>query len=413
MAPPLRRHEWHQVSGCWLRRLGERGTRIRLFQKRKGGKFFRDVWVPGHGKSRRCLHTTDRVAAERLGRSLLAELLRGDGPGAATPITLGLLWARYTTEAATYLDNCVTTQQDATTRAKVLRAHFGDACEVASLTLNDAEQYARARLAGGIKYAPGKVTPPVRPRSAAADLVVLKAMIRWGMTVRTATGARLLAFDPLMGMRVPREKNPKQPIASVERFSETRIAMQKLAAEAPTEAERVRWVKLELALVLAEATGRRLGSIRQLRWEDVDFGAPSLRWRAEADKKGKEWCIPIPQALADELRSFQRRLGAVGGWVFASETDGECAMDRHLFDKWLVVAEQWAKLPKLDGSLWHAYRRKWATERKALPLRDVAAAGGWSDVDTLLKVYQQPDRETILRVMSEPRKVSEHRGAAV
>jgi hypothetical protein len=45
--------------------------------------------------------------------------------------------------------------------------------------------------------------------------------------------------------------------------------------------------------------------------------------------------------------------------------------------EWLTVAEKKAKLPKLDGSLWHAYRRKWAIERKHLPLKDVAAAGGW------------------------------------
>ena len=43
----------------------------------------------------------------------------------------------------------------------------------------------------------------------------------------------------------------------------------------------------------------------------------------------------------------------------------------------------------------------------AIPLKDVAAAGGWNDVDTLLKVYQQPDRHTLLAVMSEPRKVSD------
>lgn len=87
-------------------------------------------------------------------------------------------------------------------------------------------------------------------------------------------------------------------------------------------------------------------------------------------------------------------------------------MDRHLFDKWLTVAESHAELPKLDGGLWHAYRRKWATERKHLPLKDVAAAGGWNDVDTLLKVYQQPDPATLLIVMSEPRKVSESISAA-
>lgn len=37
----------------------------------------------------------------------------------------------------------------------------------------------------------------------------------------------------------------------------------------------------------------------------------------------KEWCIPIPQKLADEIRSFQRRLGAVGGWIFAAEKESK------------------------------------------------------------------------------------------
>ena len=217
----------------------------------------------------------------------------------------------------------------------------------------------------------------------------------------------MLAFDPLFGVRRTRERNPKRPLASIERFQKTRAAMQALAQEAGSDAERTRWLKMELALVLAEATGRRLGSIRQLRWEDVDLGKPHIRWRAEADKKRKEWVIPIPTALVEELRSSQRRLGAVGGWIFAGERKPDQPMDRHLFDKWLTVAERRAELPKLDGGLWHAYRRKWATERKHLPLKDVAAAGGWNDVDTLLKVYQQPDAHTLLAVMSEPRKVSE------
>jgi hypothetical protein len=86
-------------------------------------------------------------------------------------------------------------------------------------------------------------------------------------------------------------------------------------------------------------------------------------------------------------------------------------MDRHLFDKWLSVAEAKAELPKLDGSLWHAYRRKWASERKHLPLKDVASAGGWKDVNTLLEVYQHSDEGSVLAVMSETRKLRE-RGVA-
>ena len=82
-------------------------------------------------------------------------------------------------------------------------------------------------------------------------------------------------------------------------------------------------------------------------------------------------------------------------------------MDRHLFDRWLTVAERKAKLPKLNRGLWHPYRRKWAMERKHLSLKDVAEAGGWKDTETLLTCYQQPDRESLLAVMSEPRKVRE------
>ena len=59
-------------------------------------------------------------------------------------------------------------------------------------------------------------------------------------------------------------------------------------------------------------------------------------------------------------------------------------------------------------SAWKAtLRRKWASERKHLPLVDVAAAGGWKDTQTLVNCYQHADKETMLAVMSEPRKVSD------
>lgn len=172
-----------------------------------------------------------------------------------------------------------------------------------------------------------------------------------------------------------------------------------------SEAARTRWTKMELALVIAEATGRRLGSIRQLRWEDIDWTGRAIRWRAEADKKRRDSVVPTPLPLSRELRRFQRRLGTKTGWIFASEQDADRPMDRHLFDKWLHRAEKAAKLTKLHGGLWHPYRRAWATARKHLPLTDVAAAGGWKDTETLLTCYQRPDAQTLLAVMAEERKV--------
>ncbi|MDQ6690915.1 MAG: hypothetical protein M3Z18_10435 [Gemmatimonadota bacterium] len=70
----------------------------------------------------------------------------------------------------------------------------------------------------------------------------------------------------------------------------------------------------------------------------------------------------------------------------------------------LPEAEELAKLPKLDSSLWQAYRRGWATARKGLPLKDVAAVGGWKDIQTLVNCYQQADDDTMLLVMSHPKR---------
>ncbi len=107
----------------------------------------------------------------------------------------------------------------------------------------------------------------------------------------------------------------------------------------------------------------------------------------------------------EKVRSFQRTLGAVGGWIFSNEHNPSVPMDRYEFDKLLRAAETKAKLPKLVGGLWHPYRRKWATERKHLPIADVAAAGGWKTKSTLLDCYTHATPEGLVAVVSEPKKI--------
>ena len=60
---------------------------------------------------------------------------------------------------------------------------------------------------------------------------------------------------------------------------------------------------------------------------------------------------------------------------------------------------------KLDGSLWHAYRRKWVSERKHLPDVDVAEAGGWKGTETLTECYQGPDPLTMQSVVDGARRI--------
>jgi hypothetical protein len=99
---------------------------------------------------------------------------------------------------------------------------------------------------------------------------------------------------------------------------------------------------------------------------------------------------------------FWRGQPALGqAWAYHAIAEG----------KTLELAEKKAMLTKLVGSLWHAYSRKWAIERKHLPLKDVAAAGGWKDINTLLEVYQQSDEESVLVVTSFTVKLRE-RGVA-
>lgn len=403
-----RRNEWRQVNGKWTRSLGERGLRVRLFESAKGGSYYRDLWLPGRGKNRRCIGTTDRAEAERIGRELLAALLKDQYVASSGALPLGYLWERYRNESPAFLDNGTTSKEDAANHAAVLIAYFGEDCDVRTLTENDQRAFVSKRLAGGLTVGERK-TGKVRSRSAEVETKLLHSMLRWATTLRVGKGQRLLADNPLHGVKNVREDNPRRPVATWERFTKTREAARQLGErEDVTPAERMKWLQLELCLVLAEATGRRLGSIRQLRWDDWDFERSTIRWRGEADKKGRDAVIPVPESLITEVKSFRVRMGsAFGALVFPSEKDRNVPVDRHELRTWLEMAEKHAKLPKLEGSLWHAYRRAWASARKHLPVSDVAAAGGWRDVTTLLRCYTQADNDTILAVMSEPRKVME------
>jgi integrase len=160
-----------------------------------------------------------------------------------------------------------------------------------------------------------------------------------------------------------------------------------------------------LALIIVEATGCRLGSLRGLSWEDWNFEVPTVRFSAKFDKRKRERTVPVTPELAQAVRSLRLRLEAFGeGWLFPTSAGSE-PWPRDLFDQALRAAEKKACLPKLDGTLWHGYRRKWATERKPFPQADVMAAGGWSDPATLHNCYQQADEATVQAVMACPNKL--------
>lgn len=59
-----------------------------------------------------------------------------------------------------------------------------------------------------------------------------------------------------------------------------------------------------------------------------------------------------------------------------------------------------AGLSKEPGRGWHSLRRKFATELKHTPLKDLCALGGWKDPNTILKCYQRPDEGTMRQALA-------------
>jgi integrase len=159
-------------------------------------------------------------------------------------------------------------------------------------------------------------------------------------------------------------------------------------------------------LDIVNGTGRRLSAVCKLCFDDLRLertkSAPhgAIRWPADTDKKGHESLIPVSPAVRAALDRVLRDRPGVGRVpLFPSAKDPIKPISRHRADSWLREAETMAGLEPQAGSLWHAYRRKWGTERKHLPDVDVAAAGGWRDTRALKTAYQQADPATMLSVV--------------
>lgn len=165
-------------------------------------------------------------------------------------------------------------------------------------------------------------------------------------------------------------------------------------------------------LDLAYSTGRRISAICELRVADVrpdvqPHGA--LVWRMQSDKEEQESVVQInalARAALDRI-AVDRVMGTrsrwpESPWLFPSPRNPSRPVSKDLASDWLERAEALAGLPKLDGTLWHGYRRGWATARKHLPIADVAAVGGWKTLEVLSESYQQADDDTSLRVVLNP-----------
>jgi integrase len=373
----------------WSKSIGERGRKVRLYQARPGGPIMRSVWIDGK-EVRRSLGHRDKELALSQAYELLASLYTNETAMEQETLTLGMLERLYL-DSPTHASKKARTQVSDKRRLHRVVAFLGANRTVASLSESDVRRYALARKAGDKRLLSVSPGAPVRDRTVEYDLIALQLALNWAVRERTPSGRRLLRENPLHGIRLPKEKNPRQPVMTHD------VYLRLLEV-----ADRVHPL-LKLGLVVAEGTGRRISSWNNLLWDDVDFAAGTIRWRAEHDKKGYEQVVPMSDAVKAallEARQAQKTIGNAP--VFPAPKNHEAPCDRHLLDNWLRRCFPVAGVEMEKGGLWHTLRRKWATERKGYPVKDVAAAGGWRDSETLLKSYLQTDPETVRQIVLHP-----------
>ena len=373
----------------WSKSIGDRGNRVRLYEARPGGPIMRSTWISGK-EDRKSLGHRDRVLATRQAYELLQGVAANEQAIEEESLTLGML-AKLYLASPQHAGKRDRTRRDDKHKLDRVVAFLGTDRNVLSLSESDVRRFTLARRQGEAALQGVKKGAPVRDRAIEADLLTLQRALNWGQRERTTTGRRLLKENPWHGIRLPRERNPRRPVMS----HTTYLKLVEVAGSVHP--------LLKLGLVVAEGTGRRISAWRNLQWDDVDLQEGTIRWRAEHDKSGFEDVRPMSQAVQEALRDTRRLQRSIGSApVFPAPKDPTKPCDRHLLDNWLRRAYKLAKVKPEPGGLWHTLRRKWATERKGYPVKDVAAAGGWRDERTILTSYQQADAATVKQVVLHP-----------
>lgn len=381
---------------------------------RPDGMLGLDVRPPRGKPYRKSLKHRDAARAIEQAKELQAQFTLNVAPnrhGATVGVVLDAFVARQRErrDAGAITAGAV---KDAERAAEFWKLALGADRDASELTQDDIERTAEKRKAG-LLDARGKAIPkaearPVRTRAVGSDLEVLRAALRWAVHKR-----RLLKVNVMDGYEIPAEKNPRRAVADAKRYAATLAVADAVTMELRGDGKRVNVPSyLPELLTLAYATGRRVSAILGIRTTDLrlepttDAPYGGIVWPADTDKMGKEWTAPIDEQARKALDRIaaDRLVGVRSRWpetpyLFPSPRDPSLPVSKDLASAWLQAAETAAELPKLDGSLWHAYRRQWATARKHHPLGDVADAGGWKGTATLRECYVQPDAATVRNVV--------------
>lgn len=409
----------------WSQSVGPYGARIRIFERRRAGQLFATVPTSTPGRYAQVrLKGFSRQEALAWAQEQSARLLRGEPvlrPGQKARAGLDATWANL---FAFYLEERTPQKSTSEQRADTRRVLFwsrmlGASSRPERLTPELWLRVQRDRASGAIDALGEAVLTledrrAVRPRVVQLEAQWLKQVCRWALdNWRDALGEPILARSPVQGLKMPLDGEPRRPVVTSERFAAVREAAERVEMEDRAHGGERRVSYLPEILDLLWLTGHRVTAVLKLQWQDVVLeveGMPqgAIRWKGANDKTGFEHTVPMSAAIRAVVDRIRRQRPGVGAaYLFPKPTTHLAPISKERVRTWLLRAERLAKVPKHDGSLFHAYRRSWATARKHLPLNDVALAGGWKRVETVMRHYQATDAATVLRVLEEPGQVRE------
>lgn len=410
------------MAKTWSETVEEHGVKVRLYTRPGSKTIYREVRI-GKKRNRKSLKHSNRKRAKKQAEALAKSIAELQLAGVVLGATLGQVFAAYERHRVPQL------KKDARTRSDRLIALFTEAWGrdqlITDIGQHEVTDYTLRRTSGtlspmspetredsrGKKRLVGRKPVKVKRSTVVRELEWLRTCFNWARRFK-ANGNRLIQENPLNDVEWPEEKNPLRPVASHERYTRTQ-------EHTDTVDEKGR---LRAILAVARYAGRRETAICELHASDVlltrdavvealaasgmderladHMPHGAIRWRQDSDKMGFEFISPISQELREELVRYLQLSGRIGETpLFPRPTDDTKPMRKELAYDWLMKAERLAKLPKLKRGAFHPYRRLWASERKHLPDVDVAAAGGWRDLEAMKQSYQQSDPDTVLRVV--------------
>jgi hypothetical protein len=395
---------------------GEHGAKVRLFTRgprRRCWLRWEDASKPG-GRAYKNLGHSDWEAGRGQARRVALELAAMLGAEARGVLTVGGLFARY--EAAKTPEKTPAQQKEDLRRIALWTAFLGATRNVETIDPATMDDFKRKRAAGEIVFTKAVPRPDGQlrqvqrlktrptPRTVGADIAFLYTVLEWAELQRESAGRPLLDRNPIRGYTRPDTPNPRRPVATYDRFLKLREHADKVDPQG----------LFGSFLELVEALGWRVSAICRLWASDVDLAptkaAPHgrIRKREENDKERVEMWVPLSAGARTALERVLSSRQVVGDvWLFPAPRRPGQPWTRHHAKDLLNRATTAAKLEPLAGGDFHPFRRKWVTERKHLPLADVAAAGGWKTVQTLEQSYARADSETMLAVVTEARKLRE------